>query len=585
MPVPAGTLSRVETIWKAERTAMATAMVIAEDPFRERLVWFWANHFTVSARQGQVRAILGNYVRDAIRPNVTTRFADMLMAVMTHPAMLMYLDNEGSIGPNSKAALNIKPGQPRRGLNENLARECLELHTVSPAAGYTQADVTAAAAVLTGWMVDRGAAAPAFVFRPNAHEPGEMRVLGQTFPAGMQGGVAMLTWLGTHPATYAHIARKLVAHFAADAPPPAAVARMVRVLTDTRGDLRAASAELVAMPACWTGAKLRPPMDYLVAAAPRCRPAGGPAPEPRERDGPDGSAAAERAAAEWVERPRRGLGRRRGVAAAGRLGLVARGQAAGGRTGGGVRRRARSRRRSGPASGGQGCRFPPRRFGPAAVVATDDEEIAVLVSRRSALLGLTAAVSLGASSLAVAAAGTRRRLVVVLLRGAMDGLGAVVPYGDPDLAAARPALPAGVVGDNTGLLDLGGFFGLRPELAALHAAFTDNAAVVLHAVAGEWRVRSHFEAQDYLESGAERRLGSGWLNRVAQALPAVARRRPAVERAGDRGRRAAAAARRGPGRELDAGGAGPPAGGVLRPGRQPARGRPGVRPGHRRRPA
>lgn len=139
------------------------------------------------------------------------------------------------------------------------------------------------------------------------------------------------------------------------------------------------------------------------------------------------------------------------------------------------------------------------------------------ISRRSALLGLTAAVSLGTSSLAVATAQTRRRLVVVLLRGAMDGLGAVVPYGDRDLASARPPVLAG--GDNAGLLDLGGFFGLRPELAALHAAFADNAASVIHAVAGEWRVRSHFEAQDYLESGAGRRLGSGWLNRVAQALP------------------------------------------------------------------
>jgi len=143
----------------------------------------------------------------------------------------------------------------------------------------------------------------------------------------------------------------------------------------------------------------------------------------------------------------------------------------------------------------------------------------MVLTRRSALLGLAAAVSLGPASLAVAAADTPRRLVVVLLRGAMDGLGAVVPYGDRALADARPALPAGSVGDLGGLLDLGGFFGLRPELAALHAAYTENAATIVHAVAGEWRVRSHFEAQDYLESGAERRLGSGWLNRVAEALP------------------------------------------------------------------
>ena len=267
MPVPEGTPPRVHELWQAERTAMGTAMVTTPTPFRERLVWFWANHLTVSTRQGEIFALAGGYLREAIRPNVTAKFADLLIAVMTHPAMLHYLDNGSSIGPDSRAALATKPGQPRRGLNENLARECLELHTVSPAAGYTQADVTAAAGVLTGWAIEIDGAVPGFVFRPDAHEPGEIRVLGQTFPAGMQGGLAMLNWLGTHPATYAHIARKLVTHFTADTPPADAVARVIRVLSATRGDLRAASAELVAIPACWTGVKLRPPQEYLVAAA------------------------------------------------------------------------------------------------------------------------------------------------------------------------------------------------------------------------------------------------------------------------------------------------------------------------------
>ncbi len=266
-PVPEGTPPRVHELWQAERAAIGTAMVTARAPFRERLVWFWANHFTISSRQGEINAVAGAYIREAIRPNVTARFADLLIAVMTHPAMLLYLDNGGSIGPDSRAALATRPGQPRRGLNENLARECLELHTVSPAAGYTQADVTAAAGVLTGWAIEIDGAAPGFVFRPDAHQPGEIRVLGQTFPAGMQGGLAMLTWLGTHPATYAHIAKKLVTHFAGDLPPADAVARVNRVLTATRGDLRAASAELVAIPTCWTGEKMRPPQEYLVAAA------------------------------------------------------------------------------------------------------------------------------------------------------------------------------------------------------------------------------------------------------------------------------------------------------------------------------
>ncbi len=124
-------------------------LLTTDAPFRERLVWFWANHFTVSIRQGGTNAVIGPYIREAIRPNVTGPFYAMLLAVMRHPAMLMYLDNNNSFGPNSLVGRNQK-----RGLNENLARECLELHTVSPAAGYTQADVTEFAKILTGWSVD-----------------------------------------------------------------------------------------------------------------------------------------------------------------------------------------------------------------------------------------------------------------------------------------------------------------------------------------------------------------------------------------------------------------------------------------------
>ena len=118
-------------------------------PFRERLVWFWTNHFTVSLRRGQCAAVAGAFVQEAIRPHVTGKFQDMLLAVMRHPAMLIYLDNAGSVGPDSLG------GQlSHRGLNENLARECMELHTVSPASGYTQADVTAFARILTGWSIE-----------------------------------------------------------------------------------------------------------------------------------------------------------------------------------------------------------------------------------------------------------------------------------------------------------------------------------------------------------------------------------------------------------------------------------------------
>lgn len=142
------------------------------------------------------------------------------------------------------------------------------------------------------------------------------------------------------------------------------------------------------------------------------------------------------------------------------------------------------------------------------------------VSRRSALLGLTAAITLGRTSLALAGAPTEKRLVVVLLRGALDGLAAVVPYGDPQLAALRAELVPGQPGTQDGVLDLGGFFGLHPALSGLHAMYMDNDLLPIHAVAGPTRVRSHFEAQDDLEYGADHAMRSGWLNRVASLMPA-----------------------------------------------------------------
>ena len=141
------------------------------------------------------------------------------------------------------------------------------------------------------------------------------------------------------------------------------------------------------------------------------------------------------------------------------------------------------------------------------------------ISRRGALLGLGAAVALGRASLAVAAAPTEQRLVVVILRGALDGMAAVVPYGDPALAALRPGLLPPQPGQEGGLLDLGGFFGLHPALVGMHALYANGQLLPVHAVAGHVRTRSHFEAQDYMESGADQRLSSGWLNRAVLAMP------------------------------------------------------------------
>jgi uncharacterized protein (DUF1800 family) len=247
---------------RTEAVAALQWRIDSRMPFRERLVAFWSNHFAVAVRQGPAGAVAAAFVREAIRPHVNGSFADMLLAVMRHPAMLFYLDNAQSVGPQSP--------QGRRsgaGLNENLARECLELHTVSPAAGYTQQDVTAFAAVLTGWSVEVAHEPVGFVFRPNTHEPGAKTVLGRSFPEGEEGGRAALAFLATHPATLHHLALKLARHFTADTPPPMAVARIEAALHDSGGHLGAAARRLIEIPAAWQPAtKLRDPQDYVVAA-------------------------------------------------------------------------------------------------------------------------------------------------------------------------------------------------------------------------------------------------------------------------------------------------------------------------------
>ncbi len=253
--------SRARPLYQAEGTAAMARAVATRTPFRERLVWFWSNHFTISLRRGVCAAVAGAFVQEAIRPFVTGRFEDMLLAVMRHPAMLLYLDNAMSIGPGSTAGR-----ASQRGLNENLARECLELHTVTPASGYTQTDVTAFARILTGWSLDLKADPPGFRFRPGVHEPGEHAVLGRVFPAGEAGGVAALHFLARHPAAHRHLAAKLTRHFTSDEPPPAAIRRIEGILRDTGGDLGAAAAGLVGLNEAWTPrTKFRAPLDLVVA--------------------------------------------------------------------------------------------------------------------------------------------------------------------------------------------------------------------------------------------------------------------------------------------------------------------------------
>ena len=259
--LPPGT-TLVGPVYQQDVRAQTELLLTTEAPFRERLVWFWANHFTVSTRQPQCYATVGPFVREAIRPYVTGPFLAMLVAVMRHPAMLVYLDNAGSVGPNSTAGKGQK-----RGLNENLARECLELHTLGVDGGYTQADVTELARVISGWSVDMDRLYPGFLFRPATHEPGGKTLLGRRVPPGEAGGIAALEMLANHPATHRHLAVKLVRHFVADVPPPGAVAAVEGVLRDTGGDLGAASIALLHLPEAWEPlGKVRTPQDYAVAA-------------------------------------------------------------------------------------------------------------------------------------------------------------------------------------------------------------------------------------------------------------------------------------------------------------------------------
>ena len=240
----------------------------AEIGFVERLVSFWGDHLTVSTKGGgYIRWVAGAYDREAIRPHVLGRFEDMLLASARHSAMTHYLDNQASIGPNSEAAR-----RNGKGLNENYARELLELHTVGAGAGYTQADVIELAKALTGWRVEKGYRADnleQFDFAPRAHEPGERTVVGKRYAeGGAEQGEAILRDLARHPATAARLARKLAVAFVADEPPPALVDRLERTFRDTGGDLKEVAGALVSSDEAWDAprAKMRSPQEFVFAS-------------------------------------------------------------------------------------------------------------------------------------------------------------------------------------------------------------------------------------------------------------------------------------------------------------------------------
>ncbi|WP_293482365.1 DUF1800 domain-containing protein [Phenylobacterium sp.] len=242
--------------------------------FRERWALFWANHFTVSAVRIQVATLVGPYENEAIRPRVFGRFADLLAAAETHPAMLLYLDQAQSVGPNSRAArVRNRAGAGRpAGLNENLAREILELHTVGIDGGYTQADVTEFARALTGLSLarpDEPATADPVVFRAPAHEPGGRTVMGRHYPdSGEAQATAILADLASHPQTARFVCRKIARHFVADDPPPALTARLEAAWLASGGDLARVAEALVDAPEAWDArpSKFKTPYEFVVSS-------------------------------------------------------------------------------------------------------------------------------------------------------------------------------------------------------------------------------------------------------------------------------------------------------------------------------
>jgi len=267
--------------------ARIDAAIASDRPVHERLVHFWSNHFTVSTAKPVAVALPPSFEKDAIRPHVGGRFADMLMASTKHPGMIVYLDNWLSIGPNSQIARG--PRQPRpflggpraTGLNENLAREILELHTLGVNGGYAQRDVQALAAIITGWTYERPRlrelvresggernGAQLFEFDAAAHEPGPQTLLGRTYAqSGVDQGEAALNDLARHPSTARFIATKLCRHYIADDPPSAAVARVELAFRGSDGDLRATMEALVDSPEAWEESrrKFKRPEEYAIS--------------------------------------------------------------------------------------------------------------------------------------------------------------------------------------------------------------------------------------------------------------------------------------------------------------------------------
>ncbi len=277
-------------IVQADVRARLLTAALSTRPFNERLALFWANHFTVSMAKASARGIVGAYEREALRPHIAGSFEALLKSAVTHAGMLRYLDNANSAGPDSVIVRRLarrpradgEAGPRLTGLNENLAREILELHTIGVTGGgaayggwgsYTQTDVTEFARVLTGWrvplreLVNAPAGTPSVRFDATWHQPGPKTVLGQRYVEGPQALDAVLHDLALHPSTARFVCTKLARHFVADVPAPALVARLEASWRSTGGQLAPLYRTLIDAPEAWapTPAKLKTPEEFVLS--------------------------------------------------------------------------------------------------------------------------------------------------------------------------------------------------------------------------------------------------------------------------------------------------------------------------------
>jgi uncharacterized protein (DUF1800 family) len=253
------------------QAAKLTRAVLSERQLQEAMVDFWFNHFNVDARKGAVKWMIADYERSAIRPHALGKFRDLLLATARHPAMLFYLDNWMS----TKADLIVRAGPQRgrqMGLNENYAREIMELHTLGVDGGYTQKDVIDVARAFSGWSIEKPREQGTFVFRAPAHDQGEKQILGHVLPAGggEQDGVRVIDILSNHPSTARFIATKLARRFVSDDPPPALVERAVRTFRDTNGDIRKVMVTIIVSPEFFSAeayrAKIKTPLEIVASS-------------------------------------------------------------------------------------------------------------------------------------------------------------------------------------------------------------------------------------------------------------------------------------------------------------------------------